>query len=42
MTDIVSERIPVLYLAPWVDYGGSDTNTLDWFRWIDRSASHPR
>ncbi len=31
------ERIPVLYLAPWVDYGGSDTNTLDWFRWIDRS-----
>jgi glycosyltransferase involved in cell wall biosynthesis len=33
----VTERIPVLYLAPWVDYGGSDTNTLDWFRWIDRS-----
>jgi len=20
-----------------VDYGGSDTNTLDWFRWLDRS-----
>jgi len=33
----VTERIPVLYLAPWVDYGGSDTNTLDWFRWINRS-----
>ena len=31
------DRIPVLYLAPWVDYGGSDSNTLDWFRWIDRS-----
>ncbi len=30
-------RVPVLYLAPWVDYGGSDTNTLDWFRWMDRS-----
>jgi glycosyltransferase involved in cell wall biosynthesis len=37
----VSERIPVLYLAPWVDYGGSDTNTLDWFRWIDRSRFRP-
>jgi glycosyltransferase involved in cell wall biosynthesis len=33
----VNDRIPVLYLAPWVDYGGSDTNTLDWFRWLDRS-----
>lgn len=33
----MTERIPVLYLAPWVDYGGSDTNTLDWFRWVDRS-----
>jgi glycosyltransferase involved in cell wall biosynthesis len=33
----VSRRVPVLYLAPWVDYGGSDTNTLDWFRWLDRS-----
>lgn len=31
------DRIPILYLAPWIDYGGSDTNTLDWFRWIDRS-----
>jgi glycosyltransferase involved in cell wall biosynthesis len=32
-----ADRTPILYLAPWVDYGGSDTNTLDWFRWIDRS-----
>ncbi len=30
-------RIPVLYLAPWVDFGGTDTATIDWFRWIDRS-----
>lgn len=33
----MNDRIPVLYLAPWVDYGGSDTNTLDWFRWLDSS-----
>lgn len=32
-----ADRTPILYLAPWVDYGGSDTNTIDWFRWIDRS-----
>ena len=32
----MTERIPVLYLAPWVGYGGSDKNTIDWFRWIDR------
>ena len=25
-------RIPLLYLAPWVDIGGSDKGTLDWFR----------
>lgn len=34
---MINARIPILYLAPWIDYGGSDTNTLDWFRWIDRS-----
>jgi glycosyltransferase involved in cell wall biosynthesis len=34
---VSDNRVPILYLAPWVDYGGSDTNTLDWFRWIDRS-----
>jgi glycosyltransferase involved in cell wall biosynthesis len=26
----------VLYLAPWVDFGGSDKGTIDWFRWLDR------
>ena len=31
----------MLYLAPWVDYGGSDTGTIDWFRWIDRSRFVP-
>jgi glycosyltransferase involved in cell wall biosynthesis len=36
-----NSRVPILYLAPWVDYGGSDTNTLDWFRWIDRSRFSP-
>jgi glycosyltransferase involved in cell wall biosynthesis len=38
---VTRERTPLLYLAPWVDYGGSDTNTLDWFRWIDRSRFIP-
>ncbi len=36
-----AERIPVLYLAPWVDYGGSDKGTIDWFRLIDRSRFAP-
>jgi glycosyltransferase involved in cell wall biosynthesis len=36
-----STRIPILYLAPWVDYGGSDKNTLDWFREIDRERFAP-
>lgn len=35
------ERIPILYLAPWVDFGGSDKNTIDWFRWIDRDRFAP-
>jgi glycosyltransferase involved in cell wall biosynthesis len=33
--------IPVCYLAPWVDYGGSDKGTIDWFRWIDRDRFAP-
>jgi glycosyltransferase involved in cell wall biosynthesis len=37
----VSERIPVLYLAPWVGYGGSDKNTIDWFRHLDRERFVP-
>jgi glycosyltransferase involved in cell wall biosynthesis len=34
-------RIPVLYLAPWVDIGGSDKGTCDWFRWLDRERFAP-
>jgi glycosyltransferase involved in cell wall biosynthesis len=34
-------RVPVLYLAPWVDFGGSDKGTIDWFRWIDRERFRP-
>jgi len=29
-------RIPLLYLAPFVDWGGTDKGTIDWFRWVDR------
>lgn len=32
---------PVLYLAPWVDYGGTAKGTLDWFRWVDRGRFSP-
>lgn len=35
------ERIPLLYLAPWVDFGGSDKGTIDWFRWLDRDRFAP-
>ncbi len=31
----------MLYLAPWVDYGGSDKGTIDWFRWLDRERFAP-
>lgn len=34
-------RIPVLYLAPWVDLGGSDKSTIDWFRCLDRERFAP-
>jgi glycosyltransferase involved in cell wall biosynthesis len=37
----VSGRLRVLYLAPWVGYGGSDKNTIDWFRWLDRERFAP-
>jgi glycosyltransferase involved in cell wall biosynthesis/ribosomal protein S18 acetylase RimI-like enzyme len=30
------ELTPLLYLAPWVDIGGSDKATVDWFRFLDR------
>jgi len=31
----------VLYVAPWVDLGGSDKGTIDWFRSIDRTRWAP-
>jgi glycosyltransferase involved in cell wall biosynthesis len=34
-------RIPILYIAPWVDLGGSDRGTIDWFKNIDRSRWAP-
>lgn len=36
-----SDRVPVLYLAPWVDVGGSDKGTIDWFRSVDRDRFAP-
>jgi glycosyltransferase involved in cell wall biosynthesis len=37
----MSKRTPILYLAPWVGYGGSDKNTIDWFRRLDRERFAP-
>jgi glycosyltransferase involved in cell wall biosynthesis len=34
-------RVPILYLAPWVGYGGTDSGTIDWFRTIDRERFAP-
>ena len=34
--DAPPRRITVLYVAPWVDLGGSDRNTVDLLRWLDR------
>src|SRR3954469_6989773 len=34
-------RTEVLYLAPWIDLGGSDKGTVDWFAGIDRSRFAP-
>lgn len=35
------DRTPILYIAPWVDLGGSDRGTIDWFKNIDRSRWAP-
>ncbi|HEX6387828.1 MAG TPA: hypothetical protein VFZ89_00220, partial [Solirubrobacteraceae bacterium] len=32
----MKDRSPILYLAPWVGFGGADKGTIDWFRWLDR------
>ena len=35
------KRTPILYLAPWVDFGGTDKGTIDWFKWLDRERFAP-
>lgn len=34
-------RVPILYIAPWVDLGGSDKGTIDWFKHVDRKRWAP-
>ena len=34
-------RTPILYIAPWVDLGGADRGTIDWFKNIDRTRWAP-
>jgi glycosyltransferase involved in cell wall biosynthesis len=33
---VSSEPIPILYVAPWVDEGGPDDGTIEWFRSLAR------
>ncbi len=34
-------RIPLVYIAPWMELGGTSKGTLDWFRWLDRDRFRP-
>lgn len=34
-------RVPILYIAPWVDLGGSDKGTIDWFKNLNRDRWAP-
>jgi glycosyltransferase involved in cell wall biosynthesis len=34
-------RASILYIAPWIDLGGSDKGTIDWFKHIDRERWAP-
>jgi hypothetical protein len=38
---VPSDRIPILYVAPWVDEGTPDLGTIDWFRNLDRERWAP-
>jgi hypothetical protein len=38
---VSSARIPILYLAPWVDLDDSDSSTIEWFEQIDRERWAP-
>ncbi len=41
MRFVSGRRTPILYLAPWIDLGGSDKGTIDWFKHIDRERWAP-
>jgi glycosyltransferase involved in cell wall biosynthesis len=41
MVPMGRDRVPILYIAPWIDLGGSDRGTIDWFKHIDRSRWAP-
>lgn len=41
MARMSDRRTPILYVAPWIDLGGSDKGTIDWFKHIDRSRWAP-
>lgn len=41
MAAVSDGRTPILYIAPWVDLGGADRGTIDWFRNIDRTRWAP-
>lgn len=41
MPAVSGGRVPILYIAPWVDLGGSDKGTIDWFKHIDRERWAP-
>lgn len=32
---MLDARKELLYVAPWIDLGGSDKGTIDWFRYLD-------
>lgn len=41
MRPVGDGRVPILYIAPWIDLGGSDKGTIDWFKHIDRERWAP-
>jgi hypothetical protein len=38
---VAAERVPILYLAPWVDRASPDGGTIEWFRHLDRERWAP-
>lgn len=35
-SDLSASRLRVVYVAPWIDIGGTDRATLDWLRFVER------